>query len=209
MNSSNYAYWFFESAIPLRYCDALIRHAGLQKDKVALTGDKTDISQLTNEEHVNLKKTRNSSIAWMSDKWIYNLIHPFINEANVNAGWNYKWDYSEACQFTKYNLNQFYDWHSDSWFVPYKQDNVNKNYRGKIRKLSVTCLLSDENEYEGGNLEFQPRDQDDPNMVITTEKIKKKGTIIVFPSYTWHRVTPVTKGTRYSLVVWSLGNPFV
>lgn len=209
MNSSKYVYWFFESAIPSRYCDALIKQAGLQKEKIALTGSKTDISQLTEEEQVDLKKKRNSNIVWMSDKWIYKLIHPFINAANVNAGWNYEWSYSETCQFTKYNVNQFYDWHSDSWSLPYEQDNENKNLRGKIRKLSVTCLLSNENEYEGGNLEFQPRDQDDPNMTITTEKIKKKGTIIVFPSYTWHRVTPVTKGTRYSLVNWCVGNPFV
>ena len=209
MYANKNLYWFFESVIPSRYCDALIKHGGLHKNKVALTGDKTDISQLTDEEHINLKKTRNSSIAWMSDRWIYNLIHPFINVANINADWNYKWDYSETCQFTKYNVNQFYDWHRDSWFVPYKQDNENKNYRGKIRKLSVTCLLSDAEDYDGGHLEFQPRDQRDPNMIVSTKHLTKRGTIIVFPSFVWHRVTPVTRGTRYSLVVWNLGKSFV
>ena len=36
-----------------------------------------------------------------------------------NAGWNFDWDRSESCQFTKYKLNQYYDWHCDSWDKPY------------------------------------------------------------------------------------------
>ena len=208
MNSSKYAYWFFENALTEKFCDDVIKYANEKKEKPALTGNKMDISELNQKELKDLKLKRDSNIVWLGEKWIYNEIQPYINDANYYAGWNYQWDWSEECQFTKYKSNQFYNWHRDSFDKPFPETR-GPDYNGKIRKLSVSCLLSDENEYEGGNLEFQTRDQDDPNIVVTTEKIKKKGTIIVFPSYTWHRVTPVTKGTRYSLVIWNLGNPFV
>ena len=39
-------------------------------------------------------------------------------------------------------------------------------------------------------------------------EIRPQGSVIVFPSFVWHRVTPVTKGTRYSLVLWTCGQPF-
>ena len=136
-----------------------------------------------------------------------------MHEANKNAGWNFEWDRSEACQFTKYKLNQYYDWHCDSWPKPYKRKNIDALDHGKIRKLSMTCQLTDGSEYEGGELEFDFRDYD-PNMRDELKHLKKateiltKGSIIVFPSFLWHRVKPVTKGVRYSLVVWHLGYSF-
>jgi PKHD-type hydroxylase len=207
MNSHKYAYWFFEKALSDKFCNDLIKYANQKQERLALTGNKTHSQKLTEKEINDLKVKRNSNIVWLGEKWIYNQIHPFINMANQNAGWNYEWDWSEECQFTKYKLNQFYDWHKDSFQEPFS-NSKQKMYFGKIRKLSVTCLLSDPKDYEGGDLEFQPRDQDDPTTIISTNHIKKRGTIIVFPSYTWHRVTPVTKGSRYSLVIWNLGKPY-
>jgi len=202
-----YTYWFFEEALSSRFCDTLIKYGNEQKESLALTGNRTDPSKLTQDEKLDLMKTRNSNIVWLSDQWIYKEIQPYINSANKNAGWNFDWDWSEACQFTKYKLNQHYGWHRDSFNEPYGEENI-LEYRNKVRKLSVTCLLSDPNNYEGGELEFQPRDQDDPNIILSTKHLRKKGTIIIFPSYIWHRVKPVTKGTRYSLVVWNIGYPF-
>ena len=72
----------------------------------------------------------------------------------------------------------------------------------------MTCCLSDEKDYEGGELEFQFRNQDDPTLTRTCTEILPRGSIVVFPSFVWHRVKPVTKGTRYSLVIWNLGYPF-
>ena len=207
MNSEKYTYWFFEEALSHKFCNDLIKYANQKQERLALTGDKTNPNELKEEELNNLKLKRDSKIVWLGEKWIYNQIHPYINTANRNAGWNYEWDWSEECQFTKYKLNQFYGWHKDSFAEPFPKTK-GINHSGKIRKLSVSCLLSDSNDYEGGDLEFQPRDQEDPNIILTTEKIRKKGTIIVFPSYIWHRVTPVTKGTRYSLVIWNLGYPY-
>ena len=110
--------------------------------------------------------------------------------------------------FTKYKLNQFYDWHCDSWNKPYDKPNE-PNSHGKIRKLSVTVSLSDETEYEGGDFEFDFRSSDDgSNQPQICKEIRPKGSIVVFPSFVWHRVKPVTSGTRYSLVIWNLGWPF-
>jgi PKHD-type hydroxylase len=78
-----------------------------------------------------------------------------------------------------------------------------------VRKLSISVQLSDCSEYEGGELEFQPRDVQDPNHTIACTEAQTKGSIIIFPSYVWHRVKPVTKGTRYSLVIWNLGRPYM
>ena len=67
-----------------------------------------------------------------------------------------------------------------------------------IRKLSVTVSLEDGDNYEGGNLEFDLRNREDSQSVIlSAEQARAKGSIIVFPSFVWHRVAPVTKGTRY------------
>ena len=213
MNLSNY-YWYFQSAIPPRICDMIMQQGKAEKKRevVAITGGQgrdRDLKNqpLTKEELKDLKKKRNSNIVWMSEQWIYKEIQPYIHRANQNAGWNFFWDWSESCQFTKYKKGQYYDWHCDSWDKPYIQEG---NTKGKIRKLSVTVTLSDPQEYKGGELEFDFRqnDPDKPRNVKTCKEILPKGSIVVFPSFVWHRVKPVTKGVRYSLVVWNLGYPF-
>ena len=79
-----------------------------------------------------------------------------------------------------------------------------------IRKLSVTVSLSDEEEYKGGELEFDFRnlDPDKKRNIYKCKEILPKGSLVVFPSFVWHRVCPVKKGSRYSLVIWNLGRPF-
>jgi predicted 2-oxoglutarate/Fe(II)-dependent dioxygenase YbiX len=64
--------------------------------------------------------------------------------------------------------------------------------------------------YVGGELEFDPRNNTDPKVstVFTSPDFKEQGTLVVFPSFIYHRVRPVTKGTRYSLVMWSCGEKF-
>ena len=160
----------------------------------------------------NMQKKRKSDIVWMNDRWIYKEIHPYIHEANRNAGWNFEWDFSESCQFTKYGVGQYYGWHCDSWDKPYDKPDEPQSH-GKIRKLSVTISLNDPTEYVGGNLEFDFRNQIDwernkKSKIKSCDEIRPRGSIIVFPSFVWHRVAPVTKGTRYSLVIWNLGRPF-
>ena len=207
MNLHNY-YWYFESALTPRFCEEVIQHGLAQKENLAVTGALGDIKNrsLTKKEIKDLKKKRDSNVSWLNDSWIYKEILPYVQRANENAGWNFEWSRSEPCQFTKYKLNQYYDWHCDSWSKPYNRPNEPEH--GKIRKLSMTCQLTDGSEYTGGELEFQFRNHDNPKETIKCTEILSQGSIVVFPSFVWHRVKPVRKGTRYSLVVWSLGQPF-
>jgi PKHD-type hydroxylase len=205
-------YYYFKSALSPRFCDELIKYGMAQQEQLALTGNLSEKANkgnsLTKEEINDLKKKRDSNIVWLNDRWIYNEVQPFIHEANKLAGWNFEWDWSESCQFTKYKLNQFYDWHCDSWESPYNEPN-DLTKHGKIRKLSVTCSLSDPKDYEGGELEFDFRNTDpDKPSIRKCAEISERGSIVVFPSHVWHRVKPVTKGIRYSLVIWNLGYPF-
>jgi len=210
MNLENY-YYFFKEALTPRFCDEIIKYGKSQQEQLALTGGQTDKLKdgkpLSDEDLKDLKKKRDSNIVWLSEPWIYRELHGYVHEANRKAGWNFEWSFSEACQFTKYKLNQFYGMHADSWNQPYNNP-ANPDTHGKIRKLSMTCSLSDPSEYEGGQLQFQFRNQDDPTITRNCTEILPRGSIVVFPSAVWHCVTPVTKGTRYSLVMWSLGYPF-
>lgn len=208
MNLENY-FIYFQNAIPPKICDDIVKYGLQEQEKIALTGNLTDSKKLSKNELKDLRKKRDSNIAWLDDKWIYKEIHPWIHNANKIGNWNFDWDWSEPCQFTKYKIGQFYDWHCDSWNKPY--DNVeDKNRHGKIRKLSVTVSLSDPNDYKGGELQFDPRNYDNfkKRHVFSCKGVVTKGTVIVFPSHVWHKVAPVTKGIRYSLVIWNLGYPF-
>ena len=198
--------WIFKKVLTPRFCNDLIKIGNKQKDYIGWTG--TYNKNMSEKNLKDLKKTRDSNVTWMEGSWIYKEIHPYIHRANVNAGWNFDWDWSEPCQFTKYNLNQHYDWHKDGWTKPYNAPN-DLTRHNKIRKLSVTVSLSNPKDYEGGELELN-------NNSMETKKKNKfikfnnvpKGSVIVFPSFVEHRVKPVTRGKRYSLVIWSLGRSF-
>jgi PKHD-type hydroxylase len=181
-------------------------------------------SQIENEKYV-----RDSEIAWLNDRWLYDLIHPFIRRANDDSGWKYQWDFSESFQFTKYGPGQFYGWHADGnschlgkykRYIPGVSPTTpdggiprgytdNPNMVGKIRKLSMTINLNKPGEYDGGNLKFDFGPHAQGQRFHECVEIRPQGSIIVFPSYVYHQVTPVTRGTRYSLVLWSIGKPFV
>ena len=93
-----------------------------------------------------------------------------------------------------------------SGLIPiFSQDN--KRW-GKVRKISMTLNLTDPNSYEGGNLKFDLGPHVKGNRIKVCDDSRSQGTLIVFPSFMYHCVTPVTSGTRYSLVLWLLGKPW-
>ena len=207
MNLQN-QYWYFQKAVPGRLCDEIIKYAVSIQDQMAVTGGYGDPTKLNQNQIKDLKKKRNSNIVWLSDRWVYKEIQPYVHQANASAGWNFEWDFSEACQFTKYNKGQYYDWHCDGWAGVYNKPNTPSH--GKIRKLSVTLSLCDGKEYKGGDFEvdFKNNSSDEKPNTKVVKEIRPKGSLIVFPSDLWHRVKPITKGIRYSLVIWNLGWPF-
>ena len=94
----------------------------------------------------------------------------------------------EGAQIATYTEGGHYKWHIDVG------SELSSN-----RKLSVTVQLTDPTEYEGGGLEFMNVDQTVSRAI---------GSLIVFPSFLMHRVVPVTRGTRQSMVTWISGPPF-
>jgi PKHD-type hydroxylase len=207
MQLENY-YWCFKKAIPPRICDDIIKYGNSLKEEIGVTyGYSSNPDDTTPNQKKELEKKRKSNIVWMNDTWIYRELHPLLREANQNAGWNFQWDWSESCQFTKYKLNQYYDWHTDSDTTPYNRPQ-DFNLHGKIRKLSMTVSLVDGSEYEGGDLQLDFGNKEE-NETHTVKNVRSKGSVVIFPSFVWHRVTPVTAGQRYSLVCWTIGRPYV
>ena len=98
---------------------------------------------------------------------------------------------NEMAQYTEYPSGGLYDWHVDN--------DVNFVHEPPVRKISMTCLLSHESEFEGGELEFQ---QEGKSVKL------KQGQAAFFASFVRHRVAPITKGVRKSLVMWFGGPPF-
>ncbi len=142
-----------------------------------------------------VSKYRKSRIKWCPQNqewsWVYSKLHNMIVEAN-NSMW--KFDLStmnEQIQYTEYygSNEGGYEWHMDCGEKIQNQ-----------RKISVTVQLSDSNDYEGGDLEFNIGRQ------LTAQR--GIGTAVIFPSFYLHRVTPVTSGVRKSFVLWVGGEPY-
>ena len=99
-------------------------------------------------------------------------------------------------QYTTYDSTGRYDWHTD---IALGEKFGND---AEPRKLSFTMLLND--DFEGGEFQINTGKEES---AVTVDL--KKGKIVMFPSFMIHRVTPITKGVRKSLVVWVMGPKFV
>jgi PKHD-type hydroxylase len=95
----------------------------------------------------------------------------------------------------------------DQFTKPYSEDS-HENYRGKIRKLSCVINLSNPKDYEGGDFFIENQNGTIKRDILRITDFKEQGSVIVFPSYLFHKVSPIKKGKRYSLVNWTIGNPW-
>ena len=207
MNLQN-NYYFFEGAIPSKFSDDLIKFG--ENELNINTALIDDMGEKPNNEKdlAKLYKTRNSSVAWIDlqkEKWVWKMINPFFHIANQEANWNFDLEFPENAQWTQYSNTQHYSWHQDAFSKSYNSP-TNKMH-GLIRKLSATIVLDDGESYEGGDLEFKIHKSNE-SIIEFSKKLRTKGTITIFPSFVWHRVKPVVKGTRRSLVIWYLGKPY-
>ena len=139
-------------------------------------------------------KTRTSHISWIP---FNNMTEMYIDIEKVmktTNGNHFGFDgmqITEMAQYTEYPEGGFYDWHIDN--------DVNFAHEPVVRKISMTLLLSPDNEFEGGDLELMKEGQ--------SVKLKQ-GQAVFFASFVRHRVAPVTRGNRKSLVMWFGGTPF-
>ena len=139
-------------------------------------------------------------------------------QANVESGWNYDITDMENWQYTVYEAQEdkptgdFYTWHTDAGADPYPA--------GDIRKISCSVQLSDPDDYEGGHFQWIESHKVFDRIKMRSGDIaldelvhtapfsgRELGSLIVFPSWLHHQVTPVTRGVRKSLVVWNTGWP--
>lgn len=138
---------------------------------------------------------RRNRIAWIHRDPEFNWMITRLQEAvELLNDKYYRFDISgfEPIQFSIYdNIGDFYESHID----------INLDC-DMMRKISVIVQLSDENDYEGGNLEvFSTNSEYAPAP-------RQRGSVLAFPSFLVHRVTPITKGKRLSLVAWTVGPNF-
>ena len=139
-------------------------------------------------------KTRTSHISWIPFNKMtemYKQLELVMKQTNGN---HFGFDgmcINEQAQYTEYPEGGFYDWHVDN--------DINMQNEPPVRKISMTCLLSPQNEFEGGDLELTKEGQ--------SVKLKQ-GQAIFFASFIRHRVAPVIRGNRKSLVMWFGGTPF-
>lgn len=177
----NFAFW--DGAFSSEECDAIVE-AGLKRN--------LNVATVSNEGIVNedIRKSNVVSLHPGEIEWAYRRLTDIVNELNAKFFGFDLWGFGEGLQFTEYKApSGKYDFH------------VDRMYSGALRKLSLVVQLTDPNKYKGGDLELSFGDP-----AIKMERTK--GRLVAFPSFVMHRVKPVTKGTRHSLVAWVNGPQF-
>ena len=169
-------------------CQDIINMGHQQKAEEAKVGNKEG-----RQGKYDTKK-RITTISWIPFKALpdmYKIIERSMKQVNGNHFGYEGMQLTEPAQFTEYPKGGFYDWHMDA--------EVNCQFEPPVRKISMTLLLSHENQFEGGDLELMAKGKRAP---------LKQGHAIIFASFLNHRVAPITRGVRQSLVMWFGGTPF-
>lgn len=161
-------------------------------EKLATKYPYTDATIIGNES-IN-ESIRKSKIKWVhpddNSQWLYDKFAGMVIEANKTWKFNL-YSIIDSIQYTEYLAGGgHYDWHVDIG-----PKNISH------RKVSIVVQLSDPSEYDGGDLELW-------NGGAIKSVFRGRGTTVLFPSFTMHRVTPVTRGLRKSLVLWVGGEHY-
>jgi PKHD-type hydroxylase len=184
-NLVNYSYWKWDGVLSKEFCRSAL-------EQIDWATAETATIKMGNGDVVSTKDRR-TDIVWQENTQPLGCIAKcYMEMANQSAEWGFNLGTQESTQIGRYKSTDegHYDWHMDA-FAP---------QNGIQRKLSISILLSDPSDFEGGELQFKG---------IEDQKIlTAQGSIVVFPSFIEHRVTPVTKGVRYSAVTWASGPSF-
>lgn len=144
---------------------------------------------------------RRSRVRWVNP-YTHPQFEPVVSEfwkflTRINGDWfGFNVTHLPPLQFTEYKGEYLgeYKSHQDVFWL---------NDSPRHRKLSIILQLTDPSEYEGGNLILENVEQAPP-----ADMIRKQGSLIAFPSFIYHKLEPVTSGTRHSLVAWFEGPKF-
>jgi PKHD-type hydroxylase len=176
---------FFAEAFSSEQCDALVEYCKQQDLQEGKVGNNRETSI----------EVRNSKIAFIPPTEFmapyYERISAIVLSLNEQF---FKFDlhaFGEHLQFTEYEAP-----------TGKYESHVDRAYKIPVRKLSIVLQLTDSDTYEGGDLELLT------SIEKPTTLPRTRGTLIAFPSFQLHRVTPVTSGTRNSLVGWINGKQF-
>lgn len=176
-----------ENFLSNKECDELIKT--LDTDELTdgtIVGDYED-----DKVNQNVRQTLNIDF---HDENLFKRLNGAIKVANTQY-FNYEIESIDILRFLKYGIGGTYNWHTD-----YGRNQCS------MRKLTAIIQLSDGNDYEGGDFEFGITDSNGSDLVRGN---KTKGCLLVFPSFLSHRVTPITKGIRCSIITWMEGDTFV
>jgi PKHD-type hydroxylase len=185
-----WCYW--DGAFTNEELQKIIDYCESQELSIGTTYGNTDKEQI--------EKVRISKIGFHSRSpetaWIFDRVNFVLQSAN-EMFYGFELNGYTSFQYTTYDAEQKgnYDWHMD-------MNMGSPTEEFEPRKLSLTLLLND--DFEGGEFHLNTGNQLTPAILPA-----QKGRALLFPSFMCHRVTPVTKGRRRSLVVWCLGPKFV
>ena len=203
-------WYIFNGEVDKQTCNKIKRLAqgNWEESSVDTSKETTDEERLTGKkgDYKPDPKTRISDVFWTTEQWVYDFTWPYMMEANKKAGWNLSIKAAESMQITRYKKGGFYSFHTDG-----NSDHLsaydmpgNTFMHGHVRKISMSIILND--NFSGGAFEFASYAKEKCNI---TPIEAKAGDIIFFTSGMEHRVAPVTKGVRFSLVNWFVGPPVV
>jgi len=128
--------------------------------------------------------------------WIFERLKEIIDNVNDRV-YEYDLKHFGSPQFTVYEKGDFYDWHMDLLM-----SNPCPNLF--MRKFSATVFLSKPEDFKGGEFMIGRKSDGTHEDII----LHDQGSMVLFPSFMWHKVNPILSGQRHSLVVWCEGDKF-
>ncbi len=175
-----FRYYYKDKAISEKDCDEFLDNYKNVEFSSGLIG----------KENKNVEEDRKAKIHWLEGTNILvRALWSYVLEMNQNFQFNLTG--YEKVQLTKYDDDCFYEWHADA----YKEDDM------PVRKLTAVLQLSKPEDYKGCELQLFNGTKEPEELPI-----KNQGSIIVFKSDEWHRVTKLTDGIRHSVVMWATGS---
>lgn len=181
--------------LTIQECDKLIQYGDNQKLSLGL--DRAGYKSINRHSLVAFLD-HSPDLLWLRDKLINRMI-------SINNKYQ-KWDLTHLDRFhyVTYSKNDYLDHHNDDYF-DFLVSPECKETDLFIRKMSISLVLSDPSEYEGGELEIQAS-KGTPTEPYDVQKLKpSKGTLVMFPSFNIHKIHKVTSGRRVALVAWFFG----